>query len=127
VLHTQDDLFSQKMGSLLIDQFVNENEELKKHILILLLIHQRPRNWKIQVQNYITSIAHNSFYLMDVYRILKVQYRYSYATQQTLKDIEYLIKLSAAKHKSRRDLPGEKFIKRISNDNIPPREADRDL
>ena len=34
VLITQDDLFSQKMGPLLIDQFINENEELKKHILI---------------------------------------------------------------------------------------------
>ena len=81
----------------------------------------------MQVQNYIASIAHNSFYLMDVYRILKIQYSYSYSTEQTLKDIEYLIKLSAAKHKSGRNLPGEKLIKRISDDNIPPRETDRDL
>jgi len=127
VLISQDDLFSQKMGPLLIDQLINENEALKKHILILLLINQRPREWKTQVEYYISSIEKDSFYLMDVYRILRAQYRYSYASSRTLKEIEDLIKLSAAKHNSGRKLPGDKHIKRVSGSVIPARETDRDI
>lgn len=124
---SEDDLFSQKMGPLLITQVINEHDELKKHMLILLLIRQRPREWKTQIEQYIASITKNSFYLMDIYRVLCTQYRYCYASSNTLNDIEYLIKLAAAKHKSGNKLPGEKLIKRISDRVIPPREADRDI
>jgi hypothetical protein len=127
VFLSQDDIFSQKMGPLLINQLINEEDEQKRHILALLLIHQRPRDWKKQIEQYIVSIASDSFYLMDIYLTLRVQYSYSYASSQTLKDIEYLIKFSAAKHKSGRDLPGEKQIRRVSKDVIPPRKVEQDI
>jgi hypothetical protein len=119
----QDDLFSQKMGPLLIDQLINENDELKRHKLILLLIMQRPRGWKLQVQRYIASITKNSFYLYDVYRILQNEYRYSYASSQTLCDIEYLIKMAAAKHRYGSKNPRKKTIKNFSDKVIPLREV----
>jgi hypothetical protein len=118
----QDDLFSQKMGPLFIGQINNEDDELKKHILILLLIHQRPREWKNEVEKYIAFVEKDSFYLFDIYNILRVQYKYSYASHQSLKDIEYLIKLSSAKHASGRKLPGEKQLKKVPKNVIPIRE-----
>jgi len=123
---SKDDLFSQKMGPLLIDQFVHEVDELVKHELLLLIIMQRPREWKSQIQNYIASKDKNSFYLMDVYQNLRSQYRYSYASSHTLLDIEYLIKMAAAKHAFGSRNPGIKMIKKIKSEVIPPREVTDD-
>ena len=122
VFFSQDDLFSQKMGPLLIGQLTNENNDLKKHILSLLLIHQRPRNWKKQLEIYIESIEADSFYLFDVSNNLRAQYQYSYASLQTLRELEYLIKLSFAKHKSGRKLPGLKQLKKVPQRQIPTRK-----
>jgi hypothetical protein len=122
VFFSQDDLFSQKMGPLLIGQFTNEADDLKKHILSILLIHQRPRNWKKQLEIYIESIEADSFYLLDVYNNLRAQYQYSYASLQTLRELEYLIKLSVAKHKSGRKLPGEKQLRKVPQQVIPKRK-----
>jgi len=120
----QNDLFSQKMGPLLIDQLDSEVNELKRHELMLLLIEQRPREWKTQVQKYIKSVRKNSFYLFDVYRTLQSQYRYSYASSRTLKDIEYLIRMAAAKHLTGNKNPGIKLIKKMPDKVIPKREVD---
>ncbi|HEY3490532.1 MAG TPA: SIR2 family protein [Candidatus Deferrimicrobiaceae bacterium] len=121
----QDDLFSQKMGPLLIDQYVHDSNDITKHELILMLTNQRPRGWKIQVQHYIASIAKNSFYLWDVSRTLRHQYSYSYASSKTLSDIEYLIKMAAAKHLTGSKNPGIKLINKIV-DAIPSRGVKTD-
>lgn len=121
----KDDLFSRKMGPLLFDQLSNEKSDLRRHELVLLLISERPRDWKIQVQKYITSISKNSFYLLDVFGTLKNQYRYSYASFHTLKDIEYLIKMVIAKHSGSKN-PGMEAIKKIPDKMLPIREVDKD-
>ncbi|MCD2451363.1 hypothetical protein GO003_013280 [Methylicorpusculum oleiharenae] len=121
----RDDLFSQRMGPLLISQLNSDKDELKKHILSLLLIHQRPRNWRKEIEKYIISIEKDSFYLFDTYNSLRTQYKYSFANDQTLTDIEYLIKLSAAKHASGRTRPGEKQLRKVNPKVIPARIKDR--
>jgi len=121
----QNDLFSHKMGPLLIKQLKDEDNELKKHKLILLLIKQRPREWKKHVQEYIASINKNSFYLYDVYCNLRLEYRYSFASPQSLIDIEYLIKMAIAKHQYGIKNPGVKNIKKISDKFIPDREIEQ--
>lgn len=93
----------------------------KKHELVLLFIKQRPRGWKESVQKYIEEIAKNSFYLLDVMETLRQQYRYSYAAPRELKNIEYLIKMSAAKHSFGTKKPGIKTIKKIPNSVLPER------
>ncbi|MGA2939592.1 MAG: hypothetical protein ABSF52_21180 [Syntrophobacteraceae bacterium] len=123
----KDDLFSMKMGPLMIDQLAREDNDLKKHELMLLLIDHRPRGWKTQVQKYILSAPKNSFYLLDVYVHLRAQYRYSYASPSSLNDIEYLIKMAAAKHATGRKSLGVTLIKKIPNDVIPAREVDSDI
>lgn len=125
---SKDDLHSQKMGPLLIDVFTKETIDLRKHELALLLISQRPRNWNEIIQDYITSIQKNSFYLLDVYRALRTQYRYSYASNPTLKEIEHLIRMAITKHVTGTKEPGVKLIQKtipklIGDPVIPPREV----
>jgi hypothetical protein len=120
----QNDLFSRKMGPLLIDRLNSENTDLTKHSLILLLIAQRPHEWKTLVQSYIVSVSKNSFYLMDVYRALMSQYLYSYASPKALEDIKYLLKMILVKHTYGVKEPGTKAISKISDKNLPSRETE---
>ena len=120
----KDDLFSQKMGPLLIEQFVSEVDDIKKHELVMLLIEKRPGSWKGVVQKYIEAVSKNSFYLLDVRRVLEHQYQYSYAAPRELKDIEYLIKMTAAKHLFGTKKPGIKAIKKIPDFVLPERTID---
>lgn len=93
-----------------------------------MLIDQRPRDWKVQVQQYISSLPKNSFFLWDVYRTLQGQYRYSYASPRTLGDIEYLIKMAGAKHVTGSKSPGIKLINKVQDTVIPERKVqDEDL
>ena len=120
----EDDLFSQKMGPLLLEQFVSEVDDITKHELLLLLIKQRPHGWQEPVQKYIEATTKNSFYLYDAMINLQHQYEYSYATPRELKDIEYLIKMSMAKHSFGTKKPGVKAIKKIPDSVLPDRTID---
>lgn len=126
---SRDDLHSQKMGPLFIDVFEKETVELRKHELALLLISQRPRNWNEAIQEYIAKIQKNSFYLLDVYRALRTQYRYSYASSTNLKEIEHLIRMAMTKHVTGAKEPGVELIRKTipkligGEAVIPPREV----
>jgi Calcineurin-like phosphoesterase len=115
VFWSRDDLHSHKMGPLFLDVFNNEVVHLKKHELALFLISQRPKGWVFAIQDYISSIQKNSFYLLDVYRSLRTQYRYSHVNYQTLSDIKRLIQMAATKHVTGVKVPGIKLI----NKTIP--------
>lgn len=121
---SKDDLNSQKMGPLFLDVFANESVQIRRHELSLLLISQKPNGWRDSIQNYIADIPKNSFYLLDVYRALRTQYRYSFVSNKTLKDIEYLIKMSITKHVTGDKNPGvklvEKTIPRLTGEPIIP-------
>lgn len=130
VVWCQDDLFSRKMGPLLSDQLGNkELGEICKHELILLLIYKRPRDWNKQVQRYIAENKKNSYYLYNVYMNLLNEYQYGFASPQTLRDIEFLIKMSATKHVTGDKEPGIKAINKVmkaNKDLIPPRDSQSD-
>jgi hypothetical protein len=122
----KEDLFSQKMGPLLIDKMVNEQYQLIRHKLILLMIDQRPRGWRIQVQNYIGDAKKDSFYLWNVYSSLRAQYRFSFASPETLNDMRYLIKMAIAKHETGGRIPSLNLINKFKN-AIPIREIKQDV
>ena len=65
----------------------------------------------------------NSYYLLDVFKTLRQEYEYSFASPYTLKDIEYLIKVAATKHITGAKDPGIETIKKVklSDDVIPTR------
>ncbi len=115
------DLFSKKMGPLLKEKIESEDFGTKKHELIHLIIMERPRGWKLIIEDYITSCQKNSFYLFDVHKSLRHEYIYSYASHQTLTDIKYLLKKSLAKHQFGINNPGTKLINRLPDNVVPSR------
>lgn len=114
----RDDIYSRKMGPLLIDRIHQDDVGvLEKHELILLLIDTRPRDWEKIVQTYITDSAKDSFYLMDVYNALRVQYRMGYFPNSTTQNtVEFLIKMAAVKHVTGEKRPSEKSVKGLTLD-----------
>lgn len=120
----QDDLYSKKIGSLIIDQLNYENSEIINHNLHLLIISQRPRDWEIYIQKYIASNSKNSFYLMDTNRALQSQYKYSFASYRALETIKDLIKMTIAKHELGVKTPNKQHIKKISDKVVDERNEE---
>ena len=118
----QDDLYSPKIGPLFYDCFNNEKNELLKHHQALLIIFKRPNGWKTQIENYITSINKNSYYLYNTVNALRAKYRYDFASQDDLKNFKYLIKLGLAKHHFGGAKPSLSQILKIHDSNLPKRE-----
>lgn len=119
----KNDLSSKKMGPLLFDYLNNESNEIKKLVMIIHLISERPRNWRAAIEDYITVISKGSIYLLCVYQYLRSEYQFSFANAKTLKDIEYLIKMCVAKHLGNKK-PGKEAISKVSNDVLPERKSD---
>jgi len=122
----QDDLYSPKMAPLFYACFNSEQDELMKHHQALLLIFKRPKGWKIEIENYITSINKNSYYLYDTVNALRTKYRYDFASEDDLKNIKYLVKLGLAKHEFGGQKPSISQIVKIDDSNLPKREFTED-
>ncbi|RED02049.1 metallophosphoesterase [Ectopseudomonas oleovorans] len=106
-----DDLFSMKMGPLFYDQLSSEKvSEISRHELMLLILSKRPRDWEEEVQKYIYSVQHNSFYLMDTYNQLRLQYKYSFASPETLSEIAGLMRIAILKHETGKKKPTSKDV-----------------
>lgn len=118
----QDELYSPKIAPLLFDIFENEQNELLKHHQALLLIFKRPNGWKSQIENYISNINKNSYYLFNIVNSLRAKYRYDFATKEELAEMKYLIKLGLAKHEFGGRKPSINQIVQIDDRNIPKRE-----
>ncbi|MCB9502591.1 MAG: metallophosphoesterase [Deferribacteres bacterium] len=119
-----NDLFSPKIGPLLFEQIENETNELKKHELILMLIYNRPKNWKVHVKKYAESVPSNSFYLFNVLQTLTSEYSYSFASPVELNDMKFLIKMIFAKKQYGINKPRADKIIKIPNSVIPDRKVD---
>jgi len=120
----KDDLYSNKMGTLLFDQLNNEEDEVRKHELIRLIIMEMPNNWQDQVHNYISTIPKNSFYLFDVYKSLRIQYSYGFVSNKTLLKLSHSIKMCIAKHELGIKSPGIKAINKIPDSMLPSRKIE---
>lgn len=119
-----DDLFSHKMGPLFFNQIEQEKSETRLYLLILLLVYIRPRNWHVYIENFIEKSAKNSFYLADLLKILRLQYQYSFASENELSKMRYLIKMCIAKHELGIKKPSIDKIRKISDKNIPVRNVE---
>ncbi|WP_422910162.1 hypothetical protein ACOCLD_18160 [Pseudomonas sp. MAC6] len=117
------DLFSNKLGPLLFDGISSETDEIIRHQLILLLISERPTEWKKHVEQYMIKTPKNSFYLHDTVGVLANNYKYSFASEIELSEIKYLLKVGYAKHEFGNDKPSLVELNKISNKVIPKREA----
>lgn len=94
----KDDLFSAKMGPLLIKKSENESNSLIKHELMLLLIAERPKQWNKVVDNYIINLDKNSFYLSDALSVLNYNIDFSATELGDKRILNLLAKKCRAKH-----------------------------
>jgi hypothetical protein len=118
----KNDIFSSKIGPLLFDHFKKETDSNIKHQLALLFVFSRPREWKKQIEIYISSLNKNSFYLYDILNSLRAKYSYDFASPIELNEMSYLIKMCLAKHEFGSKKPGLHEIIKISNEALPKRE-----
>jgi len=123
----KDELTSGKMGPLIFEYMRNTESMLIKHEIALFCCVERPKNWEKVLSEYIRIVPKNSFYLFDIFRCLRSQYRYSYATKTELDQIAFLIKSTIAKHELGTKDPGTGAIKRVKDSVIPKRFDDETI
>lgn len=109
----KDDLFSIKMGPLLINKAENEKNSLIKHELMLLLIAERPQKWREIIDAYIVSLDKNSFFLSDTLSVLNFNINYKATDLNDLQALKYLSKKCMAKHIYKTNNPDLGLIKKI--------------
>jgi hypothetical protein len=119
-----DYLYSNKMGPLLYDYFKSEENPLRRHELALFIIFERPNGWKAQIEEYISKTHKNSFYLYDLFKALRSQYKYSFASPKEISEMKFLIKMGLAKHQHGITKPGIGAIKKISDKILPIRHEE---
>ena len=109
----KDDLFSVKMGPLLINKALNEKNSLIKHELMLLIIAERPKYWQKTIDQYIVNLDKNSFYLSDVLQVLNYNIDFEATEINDKRQLILLGKKCRAKHLYQKDNPNIGLIKKI--------------
>lgn len=109
----KDDLFSVKMGPLLINKATNEKNSLIKHELMLLIIAERPKSWEKTINQYIVNLDKNSFYLSDVLQVLNYNIDFEATEISDKRNLTLLGKKCRAKHLYQKDNPDLGLVKKI--------------
>lgn len=109
----KDDLFSSKMGPLLINRALNETNTLIKHEVMLLIIAERPNKWREIIDNYIVSLDKNSFFLSDVLQVLNFNIDYKATEINDVQILKILSKKCRAKHIFKNNNPDMGLINRL--------------
>ena len=111
----KDDLFSIKMGPLLINKAKTESNSLIKHELMLLIIAERPNGWNKVIDDYIISLDKNSFFLSDVLGTLSFNKDYSATEVGDKRIIDLLARKCRAKHLFKKNNPNLGLINKIKS------------
>ncbi len=109
----KDDLFSNKIGPLLINKAERESNSLLKHELILLIIAERPEGWRQVIDKYIVSLDKNSFFLSDALEVINFNIDYKATESNDKKILELLASKCRAKHIFKTNNPDMGLIKRL--------------
>jgi len=109
----KDDLFSSKMGPLLINHALNETNSLIKHELMLLIIAERPNKWRDIIDKYIVNLDKNSFFLSDVLHVLNFNIDYKATEIKDVQILKMLAKKCRAKHIFKNNNPDMGLINRL--------------
>jgi hypothetical protein len=109
----KDDLYSIKIGPLIIDKAVNETNSLLRHELMLLIIAERPKKWREVIDNYIVSLDKNSYFLSDTLSILNFNIEYKATEIEDLRSLKMLSKKCRAKHILKNNNPNIGLINRL--------------
>ena len=113
VKYFKDDLYSIKMGPLLIDKAIKESNSLIKHELMILLIAERPKKWREVIDNYVVSLDKNSFFLSDTLSVLNFNIDFKATEIEHLQILKMLAKKCRAKHIFKNNNPDIGLIKQL--------------
>lgn len=94
----KDDLFSVKIGPLLIDSAINESNSLIKHELMTLILAERPKRWREVIDDYIVNLDKNSFFLSDILSVINFNIDYKATEVHDMQILKMLAKKCRAKH-----------------------------
>ncbi|MEJ7610347.1 MAG: hypothetical protein WKF88_04120 [Ferruginibacter sp.] len=108
----KDDLFSIKMGPLIIDKAIHETNSLLKHELMRLIVSERPKKWNTVIDNYIVSLDKNSFFLSDIASALNTQFDYHVTEIEARRILGNLLHKCRAKHIFKTNNPDLGLIKK---------------
>lgn len=109
----KDDLYSVKIGPLLIDKAQKELNTLIKHELMLLIIAERPKKWREVIDSYIVSLDKNSFFLSDVLSVLNYNIDFKATEIEEVQILKMLSKKCRAKHILKNNNPNIGLINRL--------------
>lgn len=109
----KDDLYSNKIGPLLMDKALNTSNTLVKHELMLLIIAERPKKWREIIDNYIVSLDKNSFFLSDVLSVLNYNIDFKATEIVDVQILKMLAKKCRAKHILKINNPDLGLINRL--------------
>lgn len=109
----KDDLYSIKIGPLIIDKALYETNSLLKHELMLLIIAERPKKWREVIDNYIVSLDKNSYFLSDTLSVLNFNIEYKATEIEDLQSLKMLSKKCRAKHILKNNNPNIGLINRL--------------
>ena len=109
----KDDLYSLKIGPLLIDKALNESNSLIKHELMLLIIAERPKKWREVIDNYIVKLDKNSFFLSDALSVINFNIDYEATELEDVRKLQMLAKKCRAKHILKNNNPDLGLINRL--------------
>lgn len=116
-----DKLFSQKMGPLIKNRLEIETNNLVRHYLNLILISKRPKDWETIIEQSIISEDKNSYYLLNILRCLKSEYKYGFTSQKNVNLLATFIKMAIAKHQLGIKKPTVKRLNQIPDNILPER------
>lgn len=108
----KDDIFSNKMGPLLINKALSETNSLLKHEIMILIIAERPNQWHKTIDDYIVSLDKNSFFLSDALVALNFNKEYKATEPSESRLLELLAQKCRAKHIFQKNNPDHGLINR---------------
>jgi hypothetical protein len=109
----KDDLYSAKMGPILLNKAQGETNSLLKHELMILLVAERPKNWREVIDKYIVSLDKNSYFLSDILQVINFNIDYKATEINDIQILKMLGKKCRAKHIFKQNNPDLGLLNRL--------------
>lgn len=124
VLWYKNDFYSDKLTPLLVKYLKSHENEIIRHLIALIIASARPRNFFEFISSYIGSIDKNTYFLGDLYSLLRMNYSYDYMNSIELNQTGKLIKSCYMKHQTGSVEPGPDTIAKFDSKNgkLPERK-----
>ena len=115
-------MYSAKLSQLLFDQIGIEKNNIIKHLLICIIIHEQPDGWSEIIKKYLSNIDKHSYYFGNTLDTLRSMYANGIMSDSDIARTKNLILLSYTKWRSKDNKLHPDSIKNINQKILPKRE-----